>query len=209
MNNTNSALALVYAAKTPEALTSAYQLWAESYDRETLELGYCLPFVIASWLTRYVKPDAVPVLDAGCGTGLSGPLLSALGYVNLCGIDMSPNMLEAAKRRGGYISLLEAELGKALPFADGHFAAFISTGVFTAGHAPASSLIELSRILQSGGHGIFTIRDSIFESGAFGTVLDQLVEQGVWQHIETSPPFRAFTIAEPEVLVRAHVFQKA
>ncbi len=209
MNDTSTALAEVYAAKTPEALNAAYQLWAESYDRETLELGYCLPFVIASWLTRYVKPDVGPILDAGCGTGLSGPLLAALGYADVHGIDMSPNMLEAAKRRGGYSSLLEAELGKVLPFTDGSFAAFISTGVFTAGHAPASSLYELARVLAKSGHGIFTIRDSIFESGGFNTVLDQLVQQGVWQHIETSPPFRAFTIAEPEVLVRAYVFQKA
>jgi ubiquinone/menaquinone biosynthesis C-methylase UbiE len=118
-------------------------------------------------------------------------------------------MLEAAKRRGGYSQLIEAELGKALPFADSSCAAFICTGVFTAGHAPASSLTELSRILQSGGHGIFTIRDSIFDSNGFGAVLVQLVQQGVWQRIETSPPFRAFTIAEPEVLVRTYVFQKA
>lgn len=209
MNDTSTALAQVYAAKTPEALTAAYQLWAQSYDRETLELGYCLPFVIASWLARYVKPEAGPVLDAGCGTGLSGPLLAALGYANLCGIDMSTNMLEATKRRGGYSRLVEAELGKALPFAHGSFAAFICTGVFTAGHAPASSLYELARVLAKGGHGIFTIRDSIFESGGFDTVLDQLARQGIWQHIETSPPFRAFTIAEPEVLVRTYVFQKA
>jgi predicted TPR repeat methyltransferase len=209
MNDTNTALAQVYAAKTPAALTSAYQLWAQSYDRETLELGYCLPFVIASWLARYVKRDAEQILDAGCGTGLSGPLLGALGYLNVHGIDMSPNMLEAAKRRGGYSRLVEAELGKALPFADGSFEAFICTGVFTAGHAPASSLYDLARVLAKGGHGIFTIRDSVFESGGFGAVLDQLVQQGLWQHIETSPPFRAFTIAEPEVLVRAFVFQKA
>lgn len=209
MNDTSTALAQVYAAKTPEALSSAYQLWAENYDRETLELGYCLPFVIASWLARCVRSGAGPILDAGCGTGLSGPLLAALGYADVHGIDMSPNMLEAAKRRGGYNRLIEAELGKALPFADGSFAAFISTGVFTAGHAPASSLTELSRRLQSGGHGIFTIRDSIFDSSGFGAVLDQLVQQGVWQQIETSPSFRAFTIAEPEVLVRAFVFQKA
>lgn len=209
MNDTSTALAQVYAATTPEALTAAYQLWAESYDRETLELGYCLPFVIASWLARHVKPDVGPILDAGCGTGLSGPLLAALGYADICGIDISPNMLEAAKRRGGYSTLMEAELGKALPFDDGRFAAFISTGVFTVGHAPASSLTELARLLKSDGFGIFTIRDSIFESSGFNVVLDELVSQGVWRHVETSPPFRAFTIAEPDVLVRAYVFQKA
>ena len=175
MNDTSSALAQVYAAKTPEALNAAYQIWAESYDRETLELGYCLPFVITSWLSRYVKPDAGPILDAGCGTCLSGPLLAALGYSDVCGIDMSPNMLEAAKRRGGYANLVEAELGKTLPFESSSFAAFISTGVFTAGHAPASSLIELARVLKSGGFGVFTIRDSIFESGGFNVGLDHRI----------------------------------
>ena len=209
MNDTSSALAQVYAAKTPDALSAAYGLWAESYDRETLELGYCLPFVITCWLARYVKPDAGPSLDAGCGTGLSGPLLAALGYNDVCGIDMSPKMLAAAQRRGVYGRLVGAELGKALPLESGRFAAFISTGVFTAGHAPASSLIELARVLKSGGFGVFTIRDSIFETGGFNVVLDQLMQDEVWRHIETSPPFRAFAIAEPDVLVRAFVFEKA
>ena len=203
-----SALDLVYAAKSPEALAAAYSRWAERYERETLELGYCLPFVVTAWLARFVAPGDGEVLDAGCGTGLSGPVLKALGYGPLCGMDMSPAMLAAANVRDCYDRLVEAELGKPLPFKAGRFAAFISGGVFTAGHAPAASLRDLAVVLKAGGHGVFTIRESIFESGGFDAVLAELVRSGVWTPVERSEPFRAFAIAEPEVLVRTHVFRR-
>lgn len=203
-----SALDLVYAAKSPEALADAYSRWAESYDRETLALGYCLPFVVTAWLARFVAPGDGKVLDAGCGTGLSGPLLKALGYGPLWGLDMSPAMLAAANARDCYDRLVEAELGMPLPFSQAYFAAFISGGVFTAGHAPSSSLASLAKCLKSGGYGVFTIRESIYESGGFDAVLADLVKRGVWTPVERSEPFRAFAIAEPEVLVRTHVFRR-
>ena len=59
--------------------------------------------------------------------------------------------------------LKQAELGKTLPWPDGHFAAFFSTGVFTEGHAPASGLDELVRITRTGGHAIVTVRDIVLE----------------------------------------------
>ena len=155
-----------------------------------------------------MKPQDGPVLDAGCGTGLSASILNALGYKDLTGLDFSPEMLNAARARGGYGTLVEAELGKALPFETGQFAAFISTGVFTAGHAPASALHELARLLKPGGHAVFTIRTSICESGGFDVVMRTLEGAGIWTCCEISEPFRAFALAEPEVLVRAYVFRK-
>ncbi len=203
-----NALDLVYAAKSPQELAAAYAKWAASYDRETLALGYCLPFAVIAWLARYLSPDAGEVLDAGCGTGLSGPVLKAIGYHPLCGMDMSPAMLEAAKARDCYDSVVKAELGKRLPFTQGRFAGFISGGVFTAGHAPSSSLRELAMTLRSGGFGVFTVRTTIFGSGGFDVVLADLVKDGIWKPVETSEPFRAFAVAEPEVLVRTHVFRR-
>jgi predicted TPR repeat methyltransferase len=208
MEKHSSSLNAVYAASSPSELVEAYQRWADNYDRETLKLGYCLPFVIAAWLARYVVGDNGEILDAGCGTGLSAPILKALGYHPICGLDFSENMLEAARVRGGYETLVHAELGKTLSFANDRFGAFISTGVFTAGHAPASSLFELVRILKRGGYAVFTVRDSIFENGGFGEVFAQLTASHSWRLVEKSAPFRAFTIAEPDVLVTAYVFQK-
>ena len=71
-------LARVYAATTPEEISAAYADWAASYDRDTVRDGYHLPFTIAAWVARHVAPDAEPLLDAGCGSGLSGPVRARL-----------------------------------------------------------------------------------------------------------------------------------
>ena len=200
-------LARVYAATTPEEISAAYADWAASYDRDTVRDGYHLPFTIAAWVARHVAPGAGPLLDAGCGSGLSGPILAALGYSEIEGLDLSDEMLALAQSRGSYKRLSKAELGRPLPWPDGHFAAFLSTGVFTTGHAPASALDELARITRPGGFAIFTVRDVVLEAGGFRDKFDELQEAGIWRPVEESAPFRAFAIAEPEVLVQAFVFE--
>lgn len=204
---TNEELEQVYAAKSPQELSAAYAAWAVAYDRDTLAAGYCLPFQVLGWVSRYVKPECGPLLDAGCGTGLSGPYLKALGYARIAGLDFSEDMLRLAGARGAYDELKRATLGETLPWDDNHFAAVFSTGVFTEGHAPASSLIELCRITGPGGHVIFTVRDSILANGGFAEVIGDLGDRGVWRQREQSPPFRAFALDEPDVLVTAHVFE--
>jgi predicted TPR repeat methyltransferase len=201
------ALDLVYSARTPDELHDAYSAWANEYDRETAELGYGLPFLIGAWVARYVPRGDGPILDAGCGTGLSGPYLKALGYDHIEGLDMSAEMLRLARGRNVYRALKQADLGGQLPWADGHFAAFLSTGVFTEGHAPASSLDELVRITQRGGHAIFTVRDTVLETGGFRDLFATMEEARRWRPIEESPPFRAFAVGEPEVQVKAFVFE--
>ncbi|MGJ8572962.1 MAG: class I SAM-dependent DNA methyltransferase [Hoeflea sp.] len=203
----NEELEQVYAARTADELNTAYAAWAAAYDRDTLAAGYCLPFQVLAWVARYVKQGAGPLLDAGCGSGLSGPYLKALGYGSVEGLDFSKEMLLLAGSRGAYSELKRATLGEVLPWADNHFAAFFSTGVFTEGHAPASSLNELCRITRPGGAAIFTVRDTIFHSGGFSAIIADLAEGGIWRRLEQSPSFRAFALDEPDVLVTAHVFE--
>jgi len=206
-NHDKSALEQVYAARSADELAQAYAAWSNAYDRETAVSGYCLPFVITSWVARYVPRDAGALLDAGCGTGLSGPYLRALGYTNIDGLDLSEEMLALAAARGVYRELRRATLGETLPWPDDHFAAFFSTGVFTEGHAPASSLDELARITRPGGHAIFTVRDTVLRSGEFREQFSALEKTGRWRPVEESLLFRAFAVAEPEVLVQAFVFE--
>lgn len=197
----------VYAATSPEELAAAYAVWSNAYDVETAVAGYCLPFLITSWVARHVPREAGPILDAGCGTGLSGPYLRALGYEAIEGLDMSQEMLALASARGAYTALKQGRLGDVLPWPDGHFAVFLSTGVFTAGHAPASGLDELVRITRPGGKAIFTVRDVIQESDGFRAKFAELEKAGRWRPVEESPPFRAFAVAEPDVLAQAFVFE--
>ena len=207
MTSEKSALDEVYAASSAGELATAYAKWSSDYDRETIELGYCLPFVITGWVARYVPMGGGPLLDAGCGTGLSGPSLKALGYDDIAGLDLSDDMLKIAGSRNAYSELKKAMLGGPLPWPDGHFRAFFSTGVFTISHAPASGLHELVRITRKGGHAIFTVRDQVFESGGFQAVFDALEQNGKWRPVEQSSWFRCYAIAEPDALVKTFVFE--
>lgn len=204
----SDALNQVYAARNETELAAAYAAWSNGYDRETAALGYCLPFTISAWVARYVPAGAGPLLDAGCGTGLSGPYMAALGYREVDGIDISPEMLALARARGVYRSLIEAALGGRLPIEDATYAAVFSTGVFTEGHAPASALDDLVRIVRPGGFVIVTVRDSVLETGGFRAKFAELEASGRWMNSEESPSFRAFAVAEPEVTVKAFVFTK-
>ena len=207
VDKANAALDSVYGADTPETLAQAYAAWAATYDSETASLGYLLPFLITAWVARYVPAGEGPLLDAGCGTGLSGPSLKALGYGDIAGLDLSDDMLKIAGSRNAYGELKQAMLGGPLPWPDGHFRAFFSTGVFTISHAPASGLHELVRITKKGGHAIFTVRDQVFESGGFQAVFDELTQAKKWRLVEQSPWFRCYAIAEPDALVKTFVFE--
>ena len=116
-------------------------------------------------------------------------------------------MLRHAAGRDAYTTLKQAEIGKTLPWPDGHFAAFFSTGVFTEGHAPASGLDELVRITRKGGHAIVTIRDVLLERLGFREKFAELEKAGRWRPVEESGIFRAFVVAEPETLIKAFVFE--
>src|SRR5438094_643227 len=120
----NAALDSVYTAETPEALARAYAEWAATYDSKTASLGYLLPFLVTAWVVRHVPAGEGPLLDAGCGTGLSGPSLKALGYGDIAGLDLSDDMLRIAGSRQAYNELKKAMLGGPLPWPDGQFSQY-------------------------------------------------------------------------------------
>lgn len=86
--------------------------FAASFDEMLLKnLNYRAPQVLVGALAdRLGAPQAMlDVLDAGCGTGLCGPLIGPHAQ-RLVGVDLSGGMLEKARQRGGYDELVEAEL---------------------------------------------------------------------------------------------------
>ena len=85
--------------------------FADRFDENLADLGYRAPQLLAEALQRHadLTGGGLDVLDAGCGTGLCGPLLKpGAGY--LCGVDLSARMLAHAEERGLYDELHEAEL---------------------------------------------------------------------------------------------------
>lgn len=89
-----------------------FDSFAASFDEQLLKnLDYRAPQVMVAALTpRLDAPQgALDVLDAGCGTGLCGPLIRPYAR-RLVGVDLSAGMLEKASLRGDYDELVEAEL---------------------------------------------------------------------------------------------------
>ena len=207
MSQHSEMLQRVYDAQNKEELADAYGEWAKQYDRDLLEEGYILPFFIPAFVARYLPKGSGPILDAGVGTGLTGPYLQALGYTGLAGTDMSDEMLAMARARGCYDDLKNAVLGETLPWPDDHFAAFISAGVFTTGHAPASSLDELVRVTRPGGFAIFNIRQAVFEENGFAEKLLEQEKAGLVKPVEVSPPFAGFAYDKDDILGFIHVLE--
>jgi SAM-dependent methyltransferase len=181
-------LGAVYGAKTPDEVARLYDLWAATYDADMVAAGYRHPAIASAMFARAVPKGAGPVLDAGAGTGLIGTLLAILGYPNIEALDISEGMLAVARAKGVYSALHRLALGGPLPFADGHFAGVISTGVFTSGHVGAEGLPELVRICRPGGAVVLTVKETVWKAGVGAAVAD-LIAAGVLKVTDETAPY--------------------
>ncbi len=158
-------LGAVYAARSTDEVAAGYDAWADSYEDEMRRAGYRHPAIGVALLARHLERGAAPVLDAGCGTGLAGEWLGLLGWPRVEGLDISEGMLARARAKGVYAGFTRAALGTPLPWADGHFAGVISTGVFTTGHVGPEGLPELIRITRHGGVLVLTVKLPLWQEG--------------------------------------------
>ena len=164
------------------------------------------PQAAAEVLARHV-PHNARILDAGCGTGLVGVALAQLGYGRLVAMDLSFGMLEESRKKDVYQEFHQMTMGEALAFPSGAFGAVISVGVLTVGHAPASSLDELVRVTEPEGHVVFSLRPDVYENAGFKEKQASLVASGQWQLVETTDPFQALPIGEPDVYHQVWVYR--
>ena len=195
------------SAKSSQEISEIYDNWAEDYERRILSYGYSTPAVTAGFFGRYVKPEDGPVLDAGAGTGITGEVLAPLGYRDLIGIDISPNMLELARTKGVYKDLRQMELGGQLDLPSDAFAAVVATGVFAAGHAPPESFEELIRATKSGGYIIFSVRTDVYMGAGFKDKQEALEREEKWRLIEVTEPFSHLRFEDPELKVQVFAYR--
>jgi len=85
--------------------------FAQTFDVHLQRLGYQAPAHVADAVAGEwpVPCRTLDVLDAGCGTGLCGPLLRPYAR-RLVGVDLSSGMLAKAREGGHYDEYAEAEL---------------------------------------------------------------------------------------------------
>ena len=94
-----------------EYLEKTFDDFANSFDKKLEILGYRAPQLVTDAVKTQLESNegSLNILDAGCGTGLCGPLLKPLAK-RLSGVDLSQNMLDLAKERRCYDDLVHEDL---------------------------------------------------------------------------------------------------
>lgn len=179
------ALHEAYRSTDPAATSAVYDDWSDTYETHMLGVGYAHPAMVAGILCRHQPAGDGAILDAGCGTGIMGELLTALGYTDVSGFDASAGMLARAERRGIYRDLKPGLLGRRLDYDDDRFEAAVAAGVFTQGHAPLDGLDELVRVTKPGGHVVFSIARTLLGE-AFEAKAAALEAAGLCRHVDAS-----------------------
>ena len=148
-------------ARASDAYVEAtFDGFAGSFDEKLERLDYRAPQLIAQALeTACDAPGKrLTALDAGCGTGLCGPLIAP--YVSrLTGVDLSAGMLAKAQGRGVYDQLVKAELTAFLEDRAGEYDLIVSADTLVYFGALEPVLAAAFRALRPGGLLIFTVEE--------------------------------------------------
>jgi len=160
-------------------LKSVYWLGAGIYNRVLVNvLGYRAHLLAAEAFAAHWPGGPGPVLDIGCGTGLTADALLKRVRVAIDGVDFSAAMLDRARSRGIYRELIEADVTRPLPVEPRSYAGAVSSGLFTHGHVGAEALEPLLGALAPDAIFAFTVYSSIWKRGGFEQTLATLEESG-------------------------------
>ncbi|MEM7268387.1 MAG: methyltransferase domain-containing protein [Pseudomonadota bacterium] len=168
-----------YAHKQGDEAVALYDKWADDYDAEVLGHGYASPLRCAEALAELADDLSAPLLDIGCGTGISGMALKGAGFSVIDGVDPSPEMLEQAKPKGVYRSLLTIDPLAPLEMPDGAYANAAAIGVLSPGLAPPESFDQIMAFLPKGGRLVFSLNDHAVEDGAHLGRLREITDAGL------------------------------
>ena len=136
--------------------------FAASFESKLERLSYRAPALVAAMIEEagVERAKRLDVLDAGCGTGLCGPLLSPYAR-HLVGVDLSDGMLTRAKEKVTYDTLEQCELTQYLGDNRGRFDLIVSadTLVYFGDLDPVVS--AAAGALRSNGLLVFTLEHEV------------------------------------------------
>lgn len=164
----------------PQNVKQFYEDWAKNYNVDTTSSDYTGPAISAKLLSQYLPAKDSRLLDAGCGTGLVGMELQALGYDHVDGFDLSDSMAEQAIATGAYQQVLGGidMMRAAENCVDTSYDAILSIGVFTLGHVPPEALLVLLQLASPGGLLLISTRTHYYDGTNFQLVIDDLIDSG-------------------------------
>jgi predicted TPR repeat methyltransferase len=143
-------------------IEATFDSFAASFDSKLAKLLYRAPTLVAEMLTRSDVPPtkSLDVLDAGCGTGLCGPLIAPYAR-RLVGVDLSERMLDQAGERDVYDELVKGELTAYLAGCTETLDVIVSADTLVY-FGPLEAVVGgAENALRPGGRLIFTVEELV------------------------------------------------
>ena len=152
-----------------------YDAWAVRYEQDLRDVGYAAPMRCAEALAAADPSLTGPVADLGCGSGLSGEALAAVGFTEIDGYDFSEGMLALARAKNCYRDIVFADLSQEGVVPDRGYRHATLIGVLHPSHAPPQALSGALALLSAGGCVVFTINDETLNHPEYEKYVDGLV----------------------------------
>src|SRR6266478_5526681 len=139
-----------------------FDSFASSFEAKLQRLSYRAPAFVAAILedSRLEALKCLDVLDAGCGTGLCGPLVAPYAR-HLIGVDLSQGMLVHAKEKNVYHALVKAELTDYLRDNSEAFDLIVAADTLVYFGDLKSVLAAAARALRPHGLLVFTLEHAV------------------------------------------------
>lgn len=170
----------LWTHRTTAETQKIYADWADTYEADVTAMAYATPDRIAAALLNVTDDVTAPILDFGCGTGLSGLALRKAGFTTIDGTDISPEMLQhaTAKEFAGRPLYRTTALGNPddTGIKQGSYPIIVATGVISLGAAPPELLTQLLASLDSGGILAFSYNDPTLADPAYTNALDAHIQ---------------------------------
>jgi predicted TPR repeat methyltransferase len=115
--------------------------------------------VLVEHLRRLADRSFASVLDLGCGTGLSAPLLRPIASY-LEGVDLSAKMVERSRALNVYDGVFEAELVDHLAATKRSYDLLLATDVFIYIGDLAPAFAGVRRVIDAGGVFCFSVEQA-------------------------------------------------
>ncbi|MEO1291641.1 MAG: methyltransferase domain-containing protein [Pseudomonadota bacterium] len=172
-----------YGFKKLTETTAFYDEWAKTYEAELAKAGYVTPRRCAEALAQLDPSRSGPVADLGCGTGLAGLALRAVGFEPVDGLDFSAGMLDQARAHGCYRHLVQGDMSEPLALPEPHYAHAVASGVLVPGHAPAIAIRHSFATVKPGGFFVWTLNDKAAADPSYRVTSDALVDEGLAEQV--------------------------
>jgi predicted TPR repeat methyltransferase len=163
----------LWTRHTVEETQEIYRNWAGDYDKDVAEWGYATPPRVALALRLAGANTDKSVLDYGCGTGLAGMALTAVGFQTVDGTDISPEMLAQAEARGAYRQVWLGQPGSLGHIGLGDYPTICACGVVSLGAAPPETLELLVGAMTHGNYLGFSYNDATLADRGYTDALDR------------------------------------